>query len=131
MKITGENYRDETRLEHMLQALERITKTAETMSKDRLYFEDVVMRAIMYDFAVLGEAANNITNEYCLMHPEIEWAQIAGFRHKLIHDYAGVDYGVLWEAISTDVPKLLPQIRRLVSELTPVNELRQDLSEFK
>lgn len=112
-------YRDETRLEHMLQALERIEATAKTVNRDDLYFEDLTTRAIMYDFTVLGEAANNISAEYCAAHPEVPWSAVAGLRHKLVHDYAGIDYGILWQSMTVDVPALLPIIKNLVEALPP------------
>ena len=61
---TNASYRDETRLEHMLQALVRISKESKELTRDSLYFEDQATRAIMFDFIVLGEAANNISQGY-------------------------------------------------------------------
>ena len=52
-------YRDETRIVHMLQALERIEQETRETSRDKLFFDDRLTRAIMLDFIVLGEAANS------------------------------------------------------------------------
>lgn len=117
MKIIGENYRDETRLEHMLQALLRIQSTSSTMTRDQLFLDDVATRALMYDFMVLGEAANNISATFCEAHPELDWKGISGFRHKLVHDYAGIEYGILWSAMTVDVPDILPKVKSLVDSL--------------
>lgn len=117
MKIVGENYRDETRLEHMFAALLRIRATASKVTRDQLFLDDVVTRALMYDFTVLGEAANNVSESYCKAHPELDWKGISGFRHKLIHDYAGIEYGILWDSITVDVPELLPKVKRLVDAI--------------
>ena len=57
MKITGGNYRDATRLEHMQQAISRIQSTAASLSRNQLFLDDMATRALMYDFTVLGEAA--------------------------------------------------------------------------
>ena len=129
MKIIGESYRDATRLEHMQQAIRRILSTAVGLTRDQLYLDDIATRALMYDFTVLGEAANNISEAYCSAHPEVPWSKIAGFRHKLIHDYAGVEYGVLWEVLQTDIPVLKPLIDDLVSRLPPPEEC-SDLDKF-
>lgn len=67
MKITGGSYRDETRIVHMLQALERLElESADVASVDALSSNDQLARAIMYDFIVLGEAANNVSEAYCV-----------------------------------------------------------------
>jgi len=119
MKIVGDAYRDDTRLEHMLQALLRIQATTAEMTRDSLFLDDVRTRALMYDFTVLGEAANNISEGYCSAHPELDWKGVAGFRHRLVHDYAGIDYGILWDAMTVDVPNLLPKVKAMVDAIPP------------
>ena len=132
MKITGGNYRDETRIVHMLQALERLElESAGVATVDELSSNDQLSRAIMYDFIVLGEAANNVTDSYCASHPEVPWQDVSGFRHKLVHDYSGIDFGILFDALKTDVPKLLSMVRGLVAELPPEPSSPPNLTDFE
>ena len=44
---------------------------------------------------VLGEAANNITCEFAAKNPEVDWKGLAGVRHKIVHDYADIDYDTI------------------------------------
>ena len=128
--MLGGEYRDETRIVHMLQALERIAQETGETSRDKLFFDDRLTRAIILDFIVLGEAANNVTQEYCASHPEVPWADIAGFRHKLVHDYSGIDFGILWDTMTTDVPALLPTFRKLVAALPPDPDKPDNIEDF-
>ena len=128
--MLGGEYRDETRIVHMLQALERIAQETRETSRDKLFFDDRLTRAIILDFIVLGEAANNVTEEYCVGHPEVPWADIAGFRHKLVHDYSGIDFGILWDAMTKDVPLLLPMFRKLVAALPPAPDKPANIEDF-
>ena len=128
--MLGNEYRDETRIMHMLQVLERIEQETGETSRDKLFFDDRLTRAIILDFIVLGEAANNVTNEYCASHPEVPWADIAGFRHKLVHDYSGIDFGILWDAMTNDVPMLLPIFRKLVAALPPAPDKPANIGDF-
>lgn len=123
-------YRDETRIVHMLQALERIEQEARETSRDKLFFDDRLTRAIILDFIVLGEAANNVTEAYCAVHPEVPWADIAGFRHKLVHDYSGIDFGILWDTMTNDVPALLTMFRKLVAALPPAPDKPDNIGDF-
>ena len=132
MKITGGSYRDETRIVHMLQALERLElESVGVVSADVLSSNDLLTRAIMYDFIVLGEAANNISESYCVSHPEVPWQDVSGFRHKLVHDYSGIDFGILFDALKNDVPKLLSMVKDLVAELPPEPSSPSNLSDFE
>lgn len=38
----------------------------------------------------IGEQANCISREFADAHPEVPFAQIAGLRHRLVHDYEGI-----------------------------------------
>ena len=125
------NYRDETRLVHMLQVLERLSSEAGEISVvGDLSADDRLTRATMYDFIVLGEAANNISDSLCASHPEIPWADVAGFRHKLVHDYSSVDYGIMFAALKNDVPTLLQKVRQLVDKLPPEPDPPKNISDF-
>ena len=128
--ICGGGYRDSTRIVHMLQALERIEQETQDTSRDKLFFDDRLTRAIILDFIVLGEAANNVSDEYCKSHPEVPWADIAGFRHKLVHDYSGIDFGIMWDAMTKDVPALLPIFRRLAESLPDEPAPPANIGEF-
>ena len=107
------DYRDEQRIDHMLKALEALVENSVGVNRDMLYTEDNVTKVLMYDLIVLGEAANNISDAFAKQHPEVEWADIAGLRHKLVHDYAGVNYDTLWNVVSKDIPTLLPKIKAI------------------
>lgn len=123
-------YRDETRIVHMLQALERIEQETRETSRDKLFFDDRLTRAIILDFIVLGEAANNVTEAYCAVHPEVPWTDIAGFRHKLVHDYSGIDFSILWDTMTNDVPALLTMFRKLVAALPPAPDKPDNIGDF-
>jgi len=125
----GECYRDEQRIDHMIKALEALTRNSIGINRDMLYTEDNVTKVLMYDLIVLGEAANRISKSFAAAHPEVEWTDIAGLRHKLVHDYAGVNYDILWDVISNDIPKLLPMITAIHDSL-PKETLDPSVSRF-
>ncbi|MCY3957697.1 MAG: DUF86 domain-containing protein, partial [Chloroflexi bacterium] len=39
---------------------------------------------------------------------------IQGARNRLAHAYLGIDDDVVWDIIRTDIPKLIPRLRRLL-----------------
>ena len=48
-------------------------------------------------------------------YPQIDWKSMAGMRDKLIHDYFGIDYDIVLDAIANDIPELHHEIKRLLS----------------
>ena len=57
-----------------------------------------------YHLIILGEAANNVSDECCKRHAEVDFRDMAGLRHKLVHDYANIDMGRIWQVLVDDVP---------------------------
>ena len=59
---------------------------------------------------VIGEAANRIPITEQQQHPEIPWPQIVGLRNRLIHGYDVVDFDILWQIITEDLPPLISKL---------------------
>jgi uncharacterized protein with HEPN domain len=61
----------------------------------------------------IGEAANNMPEEFKKEHSDIPWNEIIGMRNKVIHEYFGVDEDILWKTIKEDIPELKEKIINL------------------
>ena len=48
---------------------------------------------------------------------EIPWAKIVAMRHKLVHEYFGVDPAIIFQTAVEELPSLLPELRKLMAEL--------------
>ena len=65
--------------------------------------------------ATLHEAARQVSREFQSEHPESRWADIIGMRHKVVHDYLGVDEDIVWQVVTDDLPKILPVLVHLTT----------------
>lgn len=55
-----------------------------------------------------------MSREFTEAHPEVPWEDIVGMRHKLVHDYLGVDEDIVWQVVTDDLPKLVQSLKPLV-----------------
>ena len=65
----------------------------------------------------IGEQANCISREFTDKHPEIPWAQIAGLRHRLVHDYEGVNWSLISAVLFYELDIIVDQVDALISQV--------------
>ena len=74
--------------------------------------QDVVCR----ELEIMGEAASQLSEGYRQGHPEVPWRQMIGTRNRLIHAYANVDPGIVWDIACSDIPSVLRRLRELLGD---------------
>lgn len=104
-------------LGHMVAAIDRISELVARTDREAYDADWVVQDAIVRELEVLGEAAGRVSREFVDAHPEIPWREITGIRHKLIHDYFGVDLGIVWKTATVNVPEVDPLVRAAAAAL--------------
>ena len=130
MRSGGADYRDEARLEHMMRAVDRIRAQLGGLERANLAEGDDRTELIIYNIQVLGEAANNVSDEMCAKHPEIDFQGWASMRHRLVHDYANIDLNIVWNAICYDLPKLEKALRPIVDALPEIQGMPDNINDF-
>jgi uncharacterized protein with HEPN domain len=75
--------------------------------------QDAVVRRL----EIMGEAVKNLPSELRAAHPEVPWVRIAGMRDKVIHDYMGVDFELVWTVATDMLEELRRQVQAILDEL--------------
>lgn len=86
------------------------------MTKDDLIDDEVLKRAITRSLEIIGEASKSIPADIKLNWPEVPWKNIAGMRDKLIHDYIGVNYTIVWDVVKNKIPEIKSVISRIIDQ---------------
>jgi uncharacterized protein with HEPN domain len=85
-----------------------------------LSFEDFIkdgktIDAVIRNFEIIGEAANRLPTDFKENHPEIDWHRIRGFRNRIVHDYFGIDFTIVWKIKNSFLPTLISKLEALIS----------------
>jgi uncharacterized protein with HEPN domain len=108
--------RDKTRLEHILEAIERLEKYAGSLSREELEADVLRYYGIVKNIEIIGEAANMLTSLFKETHPEVEWRPISNMRNFLVHEYFQVDNDTVWAVIHGDIVELKKHILKYLVE---------------
>lgn len=100
-------------LEDMLEAIAKIKKYTAPLDKEGFISGEMAADAVVRNLEIVGEAASRIPEEFRDQHPNIEWRKIIGLRHRIVHDYFGVDLEIIWIILQDDLCRLEEQIRTI------------------
>lgn len=70
--------------------------------------------ALLFQFVVIGEAVKNLTPATREATPEIPWADIAGLRDLIAHEYFRIDIHRVLEIVERDLPPLEQAVNGLL-----------------
>ena len=76
----------------------------------------MLCHAIVRSLEIIGEAAKKVDPKFKNEYPHIEWRKMAGTRDKMIHDYFGVDYEIVWDIIEQKIPDLDHFVTEIINE---------------
>ncbi|MCM1144273.1 MAG: DUF86 domain-containing protein [Blautia sp.] len=93
--------------------IEKILRYTQNLDYDTFVKQEVVMEACVFNLSQLGELAGKIDSEYRGCHKEIPWSQIYGLRNRIVHDYEGVNFMLVWEIICNDLPELQEMLKNI------------------
>ena len=97
-------------LRHILVEVEYLQGTFAKLTIDQFMANETLQRAAVRSLEIIGGAAKKIPEKFRAKYPDIEWRAMAGMRDRLIHDYFGVDYELVWDVVQNRIPSLRNQI---------------------
>ncbi len=104
---------DRTYLTHIRDAIETIEEYLEGVAYEQFTSNKMIIDAVVRELEIIGEASNNLSQQFRQEHPGIQWRRMKDMRNFLIHEYFGVNTKIVWDTCKNDVPAL----KSLVEEL--------------
>ena len=89
----------------------------ENLEKEDFLKNETLKRSFVRSLEVIGEATKNLPEDFRAKYPQIPWRRMAGMRDKLIHDYFGIDYDVVWDVAKNQINNLNFEIKKIINEL--------------
>jgi len=104
-------------LEDIIDSIQKIKKYTKGISSKEFFEDDKTLDAVIRNFEIIGEAANRMPEEIRDNFIAVNWHRIRGFRNRIVHDYMGIDYEIVWEIIVNDLEELQQQIQHILDNI--------------
>ena len=100
-------------IEDILTSAQKIKRYTAAMNFIQFTVDEKTVDAVARNFEIIGEAANRLPDDFKAQYSDIDWNRIRGFRNRIVHDYFGIDYSIVWNIIENYLPELEVEIRKL------------------
>lgn len=98
------------RVEDILTAIADIQAWTIGKNPSDLESDQMLLRAILYSFMIIGEAASNVPESFQDIYTEIPWRLMKDMRNVMAHEYFQIDTQILWNTITKSLPRVVTQL---------------------
>lgn len=102
------------RILDILETIAEIQQFVAEMTFEQFQDDRKTLKAVMADFAIIGEAAGQVPAELTNQYVEIPWAVMRAMRNRMVHVYFSVSPQILWDTIHQDLPTLIMPLQKLL-----------------
>lgn len=105
------------RIQDILNAIDSIQTRTASMSFDQFSQNETIVKAVLYDLIVIGEASINIPADVQALVPELPWRLMSDMRNIMAHEYFQVNLRITWSTIQNNLPPLIHPLQQLQENL--------------
>ena len=104
-------------LEDILLCAGKILSYTQKLSYEEFVSDDKTVDAVIRNFEIIGEAANRLPEEIKNQYSSIDWYKLRGFRNRIVHDYIGIDFDIVWNIKENFLPLLIDEIKLILEKI--------------
>ena len=78
----------------------------EGKSFDEFISDSMLVEACVFNLSQMGELVRLYVKEFREQHPSVPWHSMYNLRNRIVHDYDGIDFYMIWDIIQQDLPEL-------------------------
>jgi len=108
---------DQEFLEDIQEAIRRADDYVAGMSYTDFLVDLKTQDAVIRALEIVGEATKRLSIETRERYSTVPWKSMAGVRDKLIHDYFGVNFDIVWQIVHDELPEVGVKIGQILDSM--------------
>lgn len=101
-------------LEDILESAEKIISYTHELTYEGFIADSKTIDAVVRNFEIIGEAANRLPDKIKDNSEEVDWHKIRGLRNRIVHNYFGINYFIIWSIKEDYLDVFITQIKRIL-----------------
>jgi uncharacterized protein with HEPN domain len=99
----------------ILDSAEKIFRYTENLTYEEFIEDSKTIDAVVRNFEIIGEATHQLPQKFKEDNDSIDWFRIRGFRNRIVHDYVGIDYELMWALRDTHLQELILKVENILA----------------
>jgi uncharacterized protein with HEPN domain len=105
---------DNILIRHILDAAHKALSFAENRVRQDLDTNEMLALSLVHLLAIIGEAANIVSDDFRKHYPHVPWRKMIGLRNRLIHGYFDINLDIVWDTVLKDLPPLVSDLEKII-----------------
>lgn len=85
-----------------------------SITKEQLLDDEFSQWAVTTPLYNIGEQVYKISDETKKQNSQIIWSVVSGLRHRLVHDYEGINWSIIVDVIFNEMEEFVNDVKKLI-----------------
>lgn len=87
------------------------------VTEEQLLSDEFLQWAVTTPLYNIGEQVYRISSDLKGAYPEMPWSMVAGLRHRLVHDYDGINWSIIVEVVFNEMESFVDSVRKILDDM--------------
>lgn len=108
---------DKERLKKTVSTWENLSRQIQQrgITPELLLEDEFAQWAVTTPLYNIGEQVYQLSSEFKAAYPDQPWNMVAGLRHRLVHDYDGINWTIIVEVVFSDLDPFVDAVREILA----------------
>jgi uncharacterized protein with HEPN domain len=107
------NSKNDIVLRKMIKYCEDSIKYIDDLDFESFSNDELKLTFSIFSLSQLGELVSTLDDDIKQANPDIPWTAIRSIRNRIVHDYDGVQYRIIWDTLKDDIPPLIKKLKNI------------------
>ena len=87
------------------------------ITREQLLTDEFSQWAVTTPLYNIGEQVYRLSSDLKKEHPDIPWNMVSGLRHRLVHDYEGINWSIIVEVVFEEMEPFVQNVKALLDSI--------------